>query len=156
VRERERIETAYRAGYPRFLRLATAVTGSEEAGHDAVQEGFARALRARERFRGEAALETWLWRIVLNAAKDARPRGVEELTEDDVPTANGHVTADSDIRAAVASLPERQRLILFLRHYADLDYERIAEVAGVRRGTVAATLNAAHAALRRQLEEVLR
>ena len=51
-------------------------------------------------------------------------------------------------------LPERQRLAVFLRYYADLDYAAIGEALGIRTGTVAATLNAAHVALRARLEEV--
>jgi DNA-directed RNA polymerase specialized sigma24 family protein len=46
--------------------------------------------------------------------------------------------------------------VLFLRYFADLDYRAIASVLGVTPGTVGSTLNAAHAALRRQLEEVPR
>jgi DNA-directed RNA polymerase specialized sigma24 family protein len=42
--------------------------------------------------------------------------------------------------------------VIFLRHYADLEYERIADVMGVARGTVAATLHAARASLQRTLE----
>jgi RNA polymerase sigma factor (sigma-70 family) len=53
----------------------------------------------------------------------------------------------------VAHLPERQRLALFLRYFADLPYDRIAEVLEVSPGTVAASLNAAHRTLREQLEE---
>jgi RNA polymerase sigma factor (sigma-70 family) len=53
-------------------------------------------------------------------------------------------------------LPERQRLALFLRYYADLDYRTIADTLGIRPGTVAATLNAAHATLRSTLSEVPR
>ena len=56
----------------------------------------------------------------------------------------------------MAALPERQRLILFLRHYADLDYETIAAAVGIRRGTVAAALHAAHRTLRHALTEVPR
>ena len=52
----------------------------------------------------------------------------------------------------VAALPERQRLTVFLRYYADLDYRSIAEVLGVTVGTVSAALAAAHAALRTPLE----
>ena len=55
---------------------------------------------------------------------------------------------------ALARLPERQRTAIFLRYYADLDYAAIGEALGIRHGTVAATLNAAHAALRSHLEEV--
>jgi RNA polymerase sigma factor (sigma-70 family) len=53
-------------------------------------------------------------------------------------------------------LPERQRLVLFLRYYADLGYSAIAEALGISPGTVASTLNAAHESLRRNLEEVRR
>jgi RNA polymerase sigma factor (sigma-70 family) len=60
------------------------------------------------------------------------------------------------MRALIASLPERQRLALFLRYYADLDYESIASTLGITSGTVGATLNAAHAALRSTLEEAHR
>ena len=60
------------------------------------------------------------------------------------------------MRAAVAALPERQRFVVFLRHYADLSYEQIAETLEIERGTVAATLHAAHAALRKTIKEVPR
>lgn len=54
----------------------------------------------------------------------------------------------------IARLPERQRLTVFLRYYADLDYRTIAEVLEVELGTVSAALAAAHAALRRSILEV--
>ena len=60
------------------------------------------------------------------------------------------------MEAIVAGLPERQRLTLFLRYYADLDYEAIAATLGVTTGTVGATLNAAHGALRCSLKEAQR
>ena len=52
------------------------------------------------------------------------------------------------IRPWLAALPERQRLAVFLRCYADLDYRTIASVLEVETGTVSATLHAAHRALR--------
>jgi RNA polymerase sigma factor (sigma-70 family) len=70
-------------------------------------------------------------------------------------TTNGH-RGGGALEAIVATLPERQRLALFLRYYADLDYEAIATALGVKPGTVAATLHAAHTTLRRQLLEVER
>jgi DNA-directed RNA polymerase specialized sigma24 family protein len=45
---------------------------------------------------------------------------------------------------------------LFLRYYADLDYASIAAALDIAEGTVGATLNAAHVALRRSLEEAER
>jgi RNA polymerase sigma factor (sigma-70 family) len=54
----------------------------------------------------------------------------------------------------VGRLPERQRLALFLRYYADLDYRTIAAVLGIKEGTVSATVSAAHSSVRHLLEEV--
>ena len=56
--------------------------------------------------------------------------------------------AAGPLRDHVTELPERQRLVLFLRYYADLDYRATASVVGISVGTVGSTLNAAHAALR--------
>ena len=69
------------------------------------------------------------------------------------PATNGHRETGA-AAAALASLPERQRLALFLRYYADLDYAGIAEALGISRGTVSATLHAAHANLQTKLKEV--
>ena len=65
--------------------------------------------------------------------------------------ANGQPAEDKEIRAWIAALPERQRLAIFLRYYADLDYQAIATALGIKTGTVSATLNAAHAALRHSI-----
>lgn len=147
----------YRERYPRFFRLARAMTGEDELALDAVQEAFARAIRSRMSFRGEAAVETWVWRTLINVCRDQRRPSAApvEAGEESVAT-NGHSAAAEfpELRAAIAALPERQRLTLFLFHYADLDQERIAEIAGVKRGTVAATLHQAHGNLRRALTEV--
>jgi RNA polymerase sigma-70 factor (ECF subfamily) len=62
----------------------------------------------------------------------------------------------SELATLIALLPERQRLVLFLRYYADLDYRRIAQILRVEVGTVSATLHAAHTSLRRALKEVQR
>jgi RNA polymerase sigma factor (sigma-70 family) len=149
----EDLEDVYRRRYTSFLRVARALVGDRERGHDAVQEAFARAIRARRSFRGDGSLEAWLWRTLANVCADERRRGARREPADEPPAANGHADEWPDLRAAVAALPERQRLVLFLRHYADLDYETIAAVAGVERGTVAATLHHAHAALRRAITE---
>ena len=155
------LEQLYRARYRRFLRVAAAITGSREAAADAVQEAFARAIRHRFDFRGEGSLESWVWRTVINAARTQRVRGMDaRLAEEDPPASahasNGHAERWPELRAAVASLPERERLVIFLRHYADLSYEQIAETLEIERGTVAATLHAAHAALRKTIKEVPR
>ena len=150
------IEDVYRRHYRRFLRVALALTGGREQADDAVQEAFARAIRNRSAYRGEGTLDGWLWQILVNVCRDAHRRPADLASLDEPSGLNGQAEEWPELRAAVAALPERQRLVLFLRHYADLDYETIATVLGVQRGTVAATLHTAHSALRRAMTEVKR
>lgn len=148
------IEEVYRTRVGEFRRVAAAIVCDREAAHDAVQEAFASAVRRRKTFRGDAPLEAWLWRIVVNHALSER-RIAPTLSEPFEATANGHAAdGDEQLAAALLALTDRQRLVVFLRHYADLDYRTIAETLDVSPGTVAATLNQAHTALRRALEEV--
>jgi RNA polymerase sigma-70 factor (ECF subfamily) len=151
------IERVYRQRYRQFLRVATAILGDEATAHDAVQDGFAQALREHSSFRSDGPLEAWIWRMVVNASLAARRRHVARREESDVveiATTNGHSADESGVRAWVSALPERQRLTVYLRYYADLDYRAIAEALDVEVGTVSATLSSAHQALRRSLEEV--
>jgi RNA polymerase sigma factor (sigma-70 family) len=156
----DELESLYRADLPRFIRAAAAIVGDETAGRDAVQEAFAQAVDKRASFKGEAALEAWVWRIVINEALAMRRR---RPPEGHWPAGNGTAPAteqgaeqDGVVRAWVTSLPERQRLAVFLRYFADLDYRSIATALDVEVGTVSATLAAAHAALRRAHEEAVR
>jgi len=151
----ESLEQLYRDRYPFFLRLALATVGSREAAADVVQEAFARAIRHRDDFRGEGSLEAWIWRTVINTGRSQGKRGrrrVELESLQEPASGNGQAEPWPELRAAVAALPERQRQALFLRHYADLDYEQIGEVLGIARGTVSATLHAAYRSLRGTLE----
>jgi RNA polymerase sigma factor (sigma-70 family) len=151
------IEAAYRLRFREYASVAAGILGDREAGRDAVQEAFAKAVRGRRRFRGEGSLEGWLWRSVVNAAlSEARRRAAEnDRPAPDPPAHSDRWGSEADdVQAAVAALPERQRLVLFLRYYADLDYAAIGETLGIAPGTVAAALHAAHAAVRRQLQEV--
>jgi RNA polymerase sigma-70 factor (ECF subfamily) len=147
----DQVERLYRERYAYFVRVAQAVVGSETAAHDAMQDGFAQAVRKRGSFRGDGPLEAWLWRLVLNAAIGIRRRSgsLEPFEPAPEPAASDEREDDEQMRAWVAELPERQRLAVFLRYYADLDYRAIATALGVEVGTVSATLSAAHAALRR-------
>jgi RNA polymerase sigma-70 factor, ECF subfamily len=145
----DELEALYRARFEVFVRVARAITGDDGLAADAVHDAFVQAVRKRRTFRGEGPLEAWVWRMVVNAAKKRVPR-LEPQHE--LPEAQQNGFGDP-VRAAVAALPERQRLTLFLRYYADLDYDAIAATLGVAPGTVGATLNAAHAALRSSLRE---
>jgi RNA polymerase sigma factor (sigma-70 family) len=155
ARRLDAIGTVYQRRFPAFLRVASAILGDSDRGRDAVQEAFARALSRRLDYRGDGSLEAWLWRTVVNVAcNHRRYRHRLESSLDLVEVVQAApASADTDVRKLVATLPERQRIALFLRYYADLDYEQIADVMGVRSGTVGAALHSALASLRARLAE---
>jgi RNA polymerase sigma factor (sigma-70 family) len=149
------IEDVYRTDYRRFLRVGVAILGDREHAHDAVQETFAKAIQRRGTLRRDGSLEAWLWRTLVNHCWDvlrSRHRLAGGAEVPDVAVRDHLYAEHADLRAALAALPDRQRFMIFLRHYADLDYEQIAEITGTRRGTVAAALHAANATLRRTME----
>jgi RNA polymerase sigma-70 factor, ECF subfamily len=148
------IEAVYRERFAGLVRFAQAITGEEQAALDAVHDGFVRAVRYRGGLRDHASAAGWICRIVANEARRRRREVIPPVEPaDEVVSSNGHAEAAA-VRAALATLPERQRLALFLRYYADLDYAGIAEALSVSRGTVSATLHAAHSKLQTQLMEV--
>jgi RNA polymerase sigma-70 factor, ECF subfamily len=152
------IEALYRRDLPRFLRTTAAIVGDDGLARDAVQDAFVSAVKARTSFRHDVPLEAWLWRIVINASLQAR-RGLRREAEPQAEflvEANGQPVEDLAVRRWVALLPERQRLAIFLRYFADLDYRSIAAALDIEIGTVSATLSAAHDALRRSAQEVER
>lgn len=147
-----RIERLYRERYVRFRNGVAPVTGGHETARDAVQEGFARALRASRQYSGRGSLEGWVWRIVLRTALEQRGR------EKAAPL--GEVEAhlveperDPALAEALLELPPKRRLMVFLRYFADLDYATIAEACEVKEGTVAATLAQARKSLAAILDE---
>ncbi|MBD0328680.1 MAG: sigma-70 family RNA polymerase sigma factor [Thermoleophilia bacterium] len=151
------IEQVYRRDLERFLRVAAALLGDRDAARDAVQEGFAHAVARRDTYSGRGPLEAWVWRVVVNRARNYRrdrgaPTAPLERELVDVAATNG-ARETGALRAALAALPERQRLVVFLHYFADLDYPTIAGALDIRQGTVAATLNAARTNLRRALEQ---
>lgn len=141
-----------------FASLAMACTGDHGLADDAVQEGFARAIKGREGFRGTGSLEAWISRCVLNAARDItsrRPHLVGDAAETPAPATSDRETVNREIvRSAIRALPKRQRDALFLRFYLDLEYTEIAEALDMEVGTVSSTLHKARATLGKALEEV--
>jgi DNA-directed RNA polymerase specialized sigma24 family protein len=144
------LEELYRARRPEFCRVAAAIAGERTLGEDAVQDAFAKAVRKRRSFRRSGSLEAWVWRIVVNAARDARRRRplLADPAERPAADSNGHGRW-----LPFELLTDRQREVLFLHYYADLDYATIADALGISPGTVGATLSTARAALRQGLTD---
>ena len=140
----DELEALYRERLPQYTRAAAAIAGDEESGRDAVQDAFAKALRKRKRFRGEGQLEAWVLRIVVNAARDARRRRLRRRVE----LPEWIATRADELGLPLELLTERQREVLFLHYYADLDYATIGSALEISAGTVGATLSAARQTLR--------
>lgn len=152
------IESLYRERFSDFVAVAASIVGDRESAREVVQDAFASVVRSRHDFRREAPLEAWVWRAVINSARKKRRRYAHEAQPQAIaPAVNGAAPdrrEGSEVATLVAALPERQRLVLFLRYYADLDYRHIANILGVKTGTVSASLHAAHNNLRQALSEV--
>ncbi len=141
--------------------VARRLLGSHEEADEAAQVTFVRAWRGLERFRGEAALRTWLMRIVLNVARSARSeRRPSDGLEDCAALADAAEPADERlrreqarqrVRAAVAALPPRQREVVALKVFSELSYSEVAAAMELTEGAVKAHLHQAVANLRRRL-----
>jgi len=134
----------------RIYRFLVRMTRSQEDARELTQETFLSAYQAIARWRPEARLSTWLFRIARNQALDRlrRARHVEFVALDEVlheqlpadtPTPEAVLQARQRVaalEAALARLSVEHREILLLRDIEDMPYEDIAEVLGISLGTV--------------------
>lgn len=158
-------EELVRRTHPGALTLAVRLMGNEEDALDVVQDAYIRAYKGLRRFRGDARFSTWLYRIVANCCatslgKRSRHRH-EELT-DDAPFADDHPDRNPEVAAAgalerervaaaVATLPERLRLVVVLRDVYDLTHEAIAAELGISETAAKVRLHRARKKLRARL-----
>jgi RNA polymerase sigma-70 factor, ECF subfamily len=149
--------------------------GQEQIASEVAQDVFVALFRSLSRFRGEAQLSTWIYRVSINHCKNRRmyqhrraihrhdsldqPIGEEEDSrrrelpaDDPMPDAGLHQSqAQQLLQQALDQLDEEQRYIIVLRDLEDLSYEEIGELLGLPRGTVKSRLHRA----RGQLAKVL-
>ena len=138
------------------LRAVLASTGDRQAAEDLVAEAFARAWAAWRRVSRHPAPRAWVVRTALNTWVSwwrRRHREVALAQADGLAAAPGGEDAepvDRQLMAALMRLPLRQRQVVGLRLFLDLDTARTAEVLGIAPGTVTAHLTRAIAALREE------
>ena len=143
-------------------RVCYRFTGNTEDAADLTQEVFVKAYRSLPKFRGTSAFSTWLYRIAVNAClsfKASRKNKTEEWDEDHDLVAGGpsaEETLDAlsnarNIRAALETLPERQRLTVIMKVLEERTHAEVAEILGSNVGTVKANLFFAIRNLRKQL-----
>jgi RNA polymerase sigma-70 factor (ECF subfamily) len=148
--------------YERRLRgMAFRVLGDRDRMDDALQEAYVRAFRALPRFRGDARVGTWLFRITYNACLDelAKTRKtahvpLDELVEQasDDPELESSLDARRELAAAFRDLSSDERAAVFLVDVEGFDYAAASKVLHVPVGTVASRLNRARKTLRTALQ----
>jgi RNA polymerase sigma-70 factor (ECF subfamily) len=149
-------------------RVAYQFAGNHHDAEDIAQEVFLKVYRSLDRFRQDAQLTSWLYRIVMNACIDHRRRqplvantpSAEEAerqllnTPEERPGPEEHAYAGEIgvvLEAEIARLPHGQRVVFVMRHHQGLKLCEIAEALGLAEGTVKRQLHAAVHRLRSAL-----
>jgi RNA polymerase sigma factor (sigma-70 family) len=147
----------YVQAYPRVRAAVTLAVGDADLAEDATAEAFARALVHWSTVKSAASSHAWVYTVAMNQVRSTlRRRGVERRwlrrqAREPLVHQPPPVEPDDVLWRAVGQLPRRARTAVALRYVADLSEAQVAEVMGVARGTVAATLHQA----RQRLGELL-
>jgi RNA polymerase sigma-70 factor (ECF subfamily) len=134
----------FRRHRDRMWAVALRTTRNPEMAADAVQEAFIAAFRRADSFRGEAAVTTWLHRIVVNSCLDRLRRtkttvGLPEAHQSEIADSHDHhhsVDVRVDVQRALWLLPEGQRMALVLVDMHGLSIAEAASVLEVAEGTI--------------------
>jgi RNA polymerase sigma-70 factor (ECF subfamily) len=148
----------FRRHRDRLWAVALRTTGDPEEAADALQDALVAAFRRAESYRGDAAVTTWLHRVVVNAALDRlrrrRSRAADPLPDDldehagrgSLQTGTGEAEDPADVAvradrrrevlAALATLPLEQRAALVLVDMEGHSVDEAAAILGVPSGTV--------------------
>lgn len=148
----------------RAYRAATSVLGARADAHDVVQIGWLRAFESLSCYNGRACFGTWLYRIVVNAARDHLRRAderhvragemIELLAERAAPLRHDELERRwlrRQLERAIASLPEHQREPFVLFYRDGLKAKEIAQRLGLTKTTVLVRLHYARRRLRAKL-----
>ena len=143
---------------------------NEAIAEELAQDAFVRVYQSRARYEPAAKFSTWLYRIAthlaLNYLRDSRREKNHERLDDvsaDSPRreiADRNLSVDQDLmhqemiarlRQAIAELPDRQRAVVLMHKYQDMDYRQIAEALGTTVSSVKALMFRACTSLRGRL-----
>jgi RNA polymerase sigma-70 factor (ECF subfamily) len=141
-------------------RVAYQFAGNHHDAEDIAQDVFLKVYRSIDRFRQDAQLTSWLYRIVMNACVDYRRRQAparsapfgeeaerrllntpEERPDPESCAYGGELGAV--LEGEIARLPPGQRIVFLMRHHQGLKLSEIAEALGLAEGTVKRQLHAA-------------
>ena len=166
----------YAAFQPKILRYLTRMVGENEA-EDLTQEVFIKIGPALERFRGEASLSTWIYRIATNTALDRlRSQSFQRATLNSLDQQNPTCEPETDdknawtgektppvehqifrkemndcVQSFIEKLPGDYRTVLILNEFEGLRNKEIAEILGISLSTVKIRLHRARKKLKNEL-----
>jgi RNA polymerase sigma-70 factor (ECF subfamily) len=157
---------------PRIFRFLLASLRNRETAENLTQDCFVRAYQARGQFRGASSAATWFLQIAANLVRDHESssrlkfwrrnlHAAADVTDlapaipDRQQSPEAQALVREQVRAiwsAAAELPARQRTVFLLRFVEDMDLLEIAEVTGMKEGTVKTHLFRALQSVRGRLE----
>ena len=130
------------------------LVASHDGANDLLQNTFIKAWNNLNNFRGDAKLSTWLYKIAVNESinflNKERKAQTTTLPDGDENADNfliRNLQADEyfdgnelqlELQKAIATLPEKQRLVFNMRYFDDMKYERISEILGTSVGALKA------------------
>ncbi|MEL6330638.1 MAG: RNA polymerase sigma factor [Planctomycetota bacterium] len=138
-----------------LIGLARGLLGGSTAGaEEAVQEAWVRVIRGAASFRGDAAVKTWLTRIVINRCREMQRRErTRRRHEPDPPDRENDLRPSGELERAVRGLPTEQREAVLLCHCRSMTSREAAAVLGVPEGTLKSRVRLALSRLRRTLRD---
>lgn len=146
----DRMMRAY--GEQIYWQIRKMVVNHDDA-NDLLQTTFLKAWRNLEYFRGDAKLSTWLYKIAVNECINFLNKERKHVTAamDDADGGDSflvrNLEADEyfdgdklklELQKAIASLPEKQRIVFNMRYFDDMKYEQISEILGTSVGALKA------------------
>ncbi len=174
-RDRQALEVVVREHLPRLLEVVRGIVRDEEAARDCLQSAFAKAFSKSDQFRGDAAMETWLHRIVVNEGLMHLRRNkkrAETSIDDMLPQFDSaecridyslglaqrspaEILASKEariqVRAAIDALPESYRTVVLLRDIEGLSTADAAAMLDISATNVKVRLHRARCALKAAL-----
>jgi RNA polymerase sigma-70 factor (sigma-E family) len=144
----------FQASWEPCVRAVTAIVGSPELAEDQVAEAFARAWAGWRKVSRHPAPRAWVVRAALNTGTSWWRRRSRELPladHDLAAPADSGGGLDAGLLTALRRLPSRQREVIALRIFLDLDTDAIARLLGIEPGTVRMHSSRGVAALRCEL-----
>ncbi len=153
----------------RVFRVISGYHRDPEDAMEVLQDTFLKVYTARQTWERKTSFAAWLYRIAINASIDRyrrndrkRTTSLDEVTESDIQAGNAFCTPIDRLRdderrrvleKAVRRLPDRQRKVLCLRYFGEMQLEEIAAALRCPLGTVKSNLHKAVLGLKRMLED---